>query len=62
MPSDRPDCQLKRRNRPDQERRLLLLSVVQDAYESGTLEPGKPYTAYVGSDLVEIVVRPETAP
>lgn len=39
----------------------MLLSVVQDAYENGTLELGKPYTAYVGSDLVEIVVRPETA-
>ena len=58
MPSDRSDGQLKRR---DQERRLMLLSVVQDAYENGTLELGKPYTAYVGSDLVEIVVRPETA-
>ena len=61
MPSDRSDGQLKRRNRRDQERRLMLLSVVQDAYENGTLELGKPYTAYVGSDLVEIVVRPETA-
>ena len=59
MPSDRSDGQLKRR---DQERRLLLLSVVQDAYENGTLELGKPYTAYVGSDLVEVVVRPEAAP
>jgi hypothetical protein len=37
----------------------MLLSVVQDAYESGALELGKPYTAYVGSDLVEIVVRSE---
>ena len=61
MPSDRSGGQLKRRDRRDQERRLMLLSVVQDAYESGTLEPGKPYTAYVGSDLVEIVVKPETA-
>lgn len=40
----------------------MLLSVVQDAYENGTLELGKPYTAYVGSDLVEVVVRPEAAP
>ena len=62
MPSDRSDGQLKRRDRRDQERRLLLLSVVQDAYENGTLELGKPYTAYVGSDLVEVVVRPEAAP
>jgi hypothetical protein len=59
MPSDRSDGQLKRRDRQDQERRLMLLSVVQDAYESGALELGKPYTAYVGSDLVEIVVRSE---
>lgn len=62
MPSDRSDGELKRRDRRDRERRLMLLSVVQDAYENGTLELGKPYTAYVGSDLVEVVVRPEAAP